>query len=301
MRNFFHFAFCAATILACSDAPAQDSNASIVGASLIANITAVQPETTFTLGVLFKVQPGWHIYWENPGTSGLATKVTWAVPEGGSVGETQYPAPIAFTAPGDIVSYGYEGEVLLMTEARVSAQAKGEVELNAKCRWLMCSDRCIPGKQDVSLRLPIGKGQPANEEVFAKYKALVPKLATAVPKGVEVKRNASGNKTSVEILVAATADAQLVAKDRHPDLHRLFFFPGNQDGVVIDTPQLSAAEASATGAPTYQKPASIRFTMEPSASNAPAPTRVSGVLVRQVVGSGGKAAAPEFVELDLAQ
>src|SRR4051794_29301951 len=65
-----------------------DSNASIVQATMLADTTAVQPDTTFTLGVLFKVKPGWHIYWRNPGSSGLATKVTWAIPEGGSNSDT---------------------------------------------------------------------------------------------------------------------------------------------------------------------------------------------------------------------
>lgn len=295
-------AFALLTIITFVVAPIQaQDTATIVQATMLADTTTVQPDTTFTLGVLFKVQPGWHIYWKNPGSSGLATKVTWTVPEGGSAGETQYPAPIAFTAPGDIVSYGYEGEVLLLTEARVSAQSAGSVTINAKCRWLMCSDRCIPGKQDVSIQLPVGKGQPANKEVFDKYRVQVPKAVTAAPQGVEVKRNVAGNKTTVQMSVAPPSGAQLVGEDKHPDFHQLFFFPGNIDGVVVDTPKVSAPDSSAGGVKGFLKPATITFTMEPTATGGAAPKRVNGVLVRQTLDSAGKPGRPEAIELDLAQ
>ena len=31
---------------------------------------AVKPGETFPVGVKFTLQPGWHIYWKNPGDSG---------------------------------------------------------------------------------------------------------------------------------------------------------------------------------------------------------------------------------------
>lgn len=275
--------------------PGDNDNASIVQATMLADATAVQPDTTFTLGVLFKVKPGWHIYWRNPGSSGLATKVTWAIPEGGSNGDTLYPTPWAFTAPGDIVSYGYEDEVLLMTDARVAPNASGTVEINAKTRWLMCSDRCIPGKQDVSLKIPVGKGQPANAELFDKYRKQLPRHVNQLPAGVSVSKN------QVTIPVTVNSGSMLAGEDQHPDLRRVFFFPDNIDGYVVETPKVSEPDASVTvggkALKAYSKPATITYTAEPSGS-ATGPLRIAGVLVTQSVDSSGKAQPFEALEFD---
>jgi thiol:disulfide interchange protein DsbD len=280
------------------------ANANIVKAELLADTTAVKPDTTFTLGVLFKVQPGWHIYWRNPGSSGLATKVTFAVPEGGSVGETLYPAPSNFTAPGDIVSYGYEEEVLLMTEARVAPNATGQVEINAKCSWLMCSDRCIPGKQNVTLKLPVAAPQAANQQVFAKYKALLPKASNTLPAGVSVKAAGSAGKTALQLTVAPPAGHLLVAESRHPDLHQLFFFPDNQDGWVMETPQVSApstsVQVSNAALKAYDSPATISIPAEPTGASTKGSPLLQGVLVKQVVGKDGKIGNLESFDLKLA-
>lgn len=294
----------AIALVICGLAVAQDNpNANIVKATMIADTTAVQPDTTFTLGVLFKVQPGWHIYWRNPGSSGLATKVVWSVPEGGSVGETLYPAPFAFTAPGDIVSYGYEDEVLLMTQARVSSKASGEVELNAKCSWLMCSDRCIPGKQNVTLKLLVGAGQPANEEIFNRYRPLIPRQENQLPDDLSVKSSAAAGKTILQLTVAPTAGAMLVGETRHPDLHEVYFFPDMQEGWAIDPPQISAPGASAQvgGAATkvHTAPVSITVTAQPEGAATKGAPLAKGVLVRQPITKDGKPGPVRASDLNL--
>ena len=45
-----------------------------------------------TIGLRFALQPGWHIYWKNPGDSGAAPKFTFSA-DGGRVGELQWPYP----------------------------------------------------------------------------------------------------------------------------------------------------------------------------------------------------------------
>ena len=48
-------------------------------------------------------------------------RITWKVPNGVSVGPIQWPAPHALPA-GPLVNYGYEGEVLLLTDIHVAAE-----------------------------------------------------------------------------------------------------------------------------------------------------------------------------------
>ena len=70
-----------------------------VQASLVADTTGVSVGKPFTVGVLLKIDPGWHIYWKNPGDAGLPTKVKWTLPDGFTAGELRYPTPHEFTLP----------------------------------------------------------------------------------------------------------------------------------------------------------------------------------------------------------
>ena len=60
--------------------------------------------------------PGWHTYWAFSGDAGLPTELKWKLPPGWKVGEIQWPIPLKTIDPGDIETYGYENEVLLMQE-----------------------------------------------------------------------------------------------------------------------------------------------------------------------------------------
>ena len=31
----------------------------------------------FVIGIKFEIEPGWHIYWKNPGDSGLPAEIEW--------------------------------------------------------------------------------------------------------------------------------------------------------------------------------------------------------------------------------
>src|SRR5438067_6037154 len=79
----------------------------LVTATLLADVDSVKAGKPFTLGVLLKIKPGWHVYWKNPGDSGLPTRVTWKLPEGFTADELRFPIPTRFDQPGDIIGYGY--------------------------------------------------------------------------------------------------------------------------------------------------------------------------------------------------
>lgn len=127
---------------------------------LVSDSASVRPGQSFNAAVRFKMEPGWHIYWINPGDSGLPPKIQWQLPEGWSAGSVQWPHPEKITQ-GPLASYGYEGEVFLISQVQVPAsQSPGEVTLKAKVDWLACEVDCIPGKGEVSLILKTGEAQP---------------------------------------------------------------------------------------------------------------------------------------------
>lgn len=286
--------------------PAQEKP---VTASLVADATAAEPGTTLTLGVLFKMEPDWHIYWRNPGETGFATEVQWASASGPLTGETLYPAPLSFVSPGDLVSFGYEKEVLLMTEVKVPEEAKGELQFTAKAKWLMCSDRCIPGRDTLTLTLPVGKASPANTELFRRYREQLPRplAAGTFPEGVRGSSQVSGNKREATLTIDPGA-GKIVGETRHDaGLHRLYFYPAppeKDSGAVVGTPVVPEPDATASAGASgpvkvHTKPVTITVSVESGEASKPAPGQVKGVLVIQRLGADGKPRPAERVEIAL--
>ncbi len=144
-----------------------------VGADLIADIKSVQPGEPFRLGVRYRMQPQWHIYWHNWGDIGLATDIRWDLPEGWKVGPLQWPVPEKFTTgSGDsaITGYGYHGETVLFVEVTPPDTIIDQsIELKALTKWLACRESCIPGGESMSIRLPVGSGEPSYDRKYIDY------------------------------------------------------------------------------------------------------------------------------------
>jgi thiol:disulfide interchange protein DsbD len=79
----------------------------LVTPSLISDVAAIQPGQKFRVGVLYRIEPGWHVYWKFSGDSGLPTKIAWQVPPGFKVGELQWPLPLREKEPGALKKLDY--------------------------------------------------------------------------------------------------------------------------------------------------------------------------------------------------
>lgn len=153
-------------------APSSD----LVKAELLAETTSIKPGAPFTLGVLLHVAPQWHIYWTNPGDSGLATLVTFNLPPGLKAGPVQYPVPQRIELPGGVVNFGYEQQVMLMTIVTPAERLKvgSRIAIAAQVRWLCCKDVCLPGSAKLHITLSVADDpKPANEDLFKQWKAQV--------------------------------------------------------------------------------------------------------------------------------
>src|SRR5437867_6329056 len=112
-----------------------------VQAELLADVSAIQTGKPFTIGVRLTIRPGWHVYWKNPGDSGIPTTVEFTLPDGFVACELQYPVPHRIEAAGGIVNYGYEDEVMLLAKITTSTALKQQsVHLVAKVNWLVCQE-----------------------------------------------------------------------------------------------------------------------------------------------------------------
>src|SRR5258708_30427190 len=56
--------------------------------------------------VHFTLDPGWHIYWQNPGDSGQPPALKWQIPHGFTAGAIQLPRPHRLTN-GPLADYRY--------------------------------------------------------------------------------------------------------------------------------------------------------------------------------------------------
>ena len=110
----------------CQSAPpaARTPDTHPVDARLVADASSVRPGETFNAAIVLRMKPDWHVYWKNPGDSGLPVRARFSGPEGAGFGAIRWPLPIAFIQPGEIAGYGYTGEVLLPVEVTVPAEAK---------------------------------------------------------------------------------------------------------------------------------------------------------------------------------
>jgi thiol:disulfide interchange protein/DsbC/DsbD-like thiol-disulfide interchange protein len=148
----------------------------LVRAELLADTNAIVPGKPFTVGLLLRMASGWHTYWKFSGDAGLPTELKWKLPPGWKIGDIQWPIPLKTIDPGDIETYGYENEVLLMQEITPPSKLDdSSAKLSTEANWLVCEKICIPGSATLQLDLPVAStSQPANTDVFSRYRRLLP-------------------------------------------------------------------------------------------------------------------------------
>lgn len=120
---------------------------------IIAERTAIRPADQITLAIDIKLAPHWHVYWQNPGDSGLPVRIEWDAPEGFEIGEIKWPTPdkISYDI---LVNYGYYNQaVLLQTLKTPDILPEGKITLTATINLLVCNEICIPEQSTISIDL----------------------------------------------------------------------------------------------------------------------------------------------------
>lgn len=126
-------------------------------------------ESPARIGVLFNLAPGWHLYWRNPGETGIAPELEFNTPSY-QAGPVNWPAPTTFReADGLFTTYGYEEQVLLFaplantTGAGVEAAGDNAPDTaRVEASVLVCNTQCVPAT--FSLATPMQPNLPASEQ-----------------------------------------------------------------------------------------------------------------------------------------
>jgi Thiol:disulfide interchange protein len=173
-----------------------------VDAQLVPERLALVPGETNWVAVRLIHQERWHTYWINPGEAGLPTRISWELPEGIAAGAIVWPTPERFELPGDVVDFGYTGEIFLLVPLNVDASVAGETaEVFAQVSWLECDDICIPGGASLQMSLPVQETALINEPFawgFAATRATQPRADIAL------SANFSFAEGKLRLLVQAT-------------------------------------------------------------------------------------------------
>lgn len=183
-RVAFVLGMCAAVLFLGAEAKAQapppSESVSHAKVSLVAENASPPLGKPLWVGLLFQLDPGWHIYWQNPGDSGEPPKVQWLLPRGFRASFFDWPAPIRLGS-GSVIDYGYEGQVLLMAPITVPEHAKASAiaAIAADVKYVVCSEICIPGKAHLTLSLPDTEKTALQtgdwHELFRQTRARLPK------------------------------------------------------------------------------------------------------------------------------
>lgn len=123
---------------------------------LISEQNAIVPGESFDLAVRFIMDSHWHIYWQNPGASGLATEIEWTLPDGVEAGSIQWPAPARIEL-GGLINYGYEDEAIFIVTMRAaeSLEPGQDLAIGAELFFLICKEACLPGEASLNISLPV--------------------------------------------------------------------------------------------------------------------------------------------------
>lgn len=234
-----------------------------VEAELVSEVLSVRPEEPFWVALHLKMGKGWHTYWINPGEGGLATKVEWRLPDGIEAGPLQWPYPVKFETAG-IVNYGYEGEILLLSEMKAPASLKDgdSFKIGARAEWLACKKICIPGNAELKIKFVV---RDLNSGRRNRWAETFDKIRTELPSdfpGWKVGANAEGRKIRVLLEPSVRSAARL---------KEVYFFA--EDKAVID---YSAAQK-------FLKKGNVYYLslVKAEAAAKKAPSRLRGVLVSQ--------------------
>ncbi len=146
----------------------------------------IRPGQTFWLGLQIEHQPDWHTYWQNPGDSGLPTRLQWQLPAGLQAGDIDWPLPKKFPI-GTLANYGYEGRLLLTVPVTVGADFRfpdsGPLTLGLLAEWLVCRQECIPQEGRFSLNLASAAPQKTHAAGFESAQKLSTKSMAQLQQG----------------------------------------------------------------------------------------------------------------------
>lgn len=293
---------------ATAQAPGGKSRAKL---ELLSSTDAVTPGKAFDVAIRFKIDKGWHIYWQNSGESGLPPRVKWTLPTGVSAGSAQFPVPKRHAdAAGLITTNILEGEPSLLFEIKPDTNlAATSVKLSAHVEYLICAENCVRESADVQLDLPLrtaGEAKPANEQVFKAARNALPatksRYVTLKP-SIDPPSTKAGDRFTLSLLVEVTTGFHLQAPK--PAITSLFgadLFLNRLEAVYWQKSEFPSPKSRQVASLGTLKEYDGAFTVKTTGEvdgEAKGPIELGGVFVFQACDNEGHCFPPEAVQFTL--
>ncbi|WP_239994438.1 protein-disulfide reductase DsbD family protein [Prosthecochloris marina] len=187
-------------------------------------------EDGLLVAVHMTMEPGWHVYWQNPGEAGMPVEIEWELPEGLKALPLEFPVPERFDA-GGVIGFGYKDEVVLFSrivpDGELSDRSvdRAVFPLKAKLSWLSCKEVCVPGSD--SLQLQPDKADAVQQALADTFRKRIPRTMETYDGDLTIERigHRKGDSGGYLEIVFAGATA-LGLKDFFP------LFP--EKGVKLD-------------------------------------------------------------------
>lgn len=127
-----------------------------IKASLISEEDTFKAGRPFWMIINLKMDDQWHVYWKNPGDSGMPLSVEWDLPAGFKADDLEWPYPTRMNND-TFVGFGYDHDVHLLTRITPPEhlEQSGNFPIKATIKYLVCSESaCLPGEDHVVLEMP---------------------------------------------------------------------------------------------------------------------------------------------------
>lgn len=212
---------------------------------------AVAPGETQWIGLWFKPIAGWHVYWKNPGDSGLPPRAEFSSSTGGSrFSALEFPTPEKMPY-GPLMNYAYEGQVLYLAKWTAPAEiVPGEnVTLSASVKWLICKEECVPGKALLDVTLPV-ESKEKLESIGGSHTKLFAEAFSALPINPPNKVEIDLKRNRLELTYRGTLSKA--------DLPRIYFFSDSDVGVAPTAKQVVSLTSNGVRVSIPRDPANTK-------------------------------------------
>ena len=227
-------------------------------ARLFANSFLIKKDSVISMGVLINLQKDWHIYWRNPGDSGLPTDIELILPQGITASEIKFPFPETFTSD-EIVNYGYENQVLFLFDLNVPQNySLKELDISAKITSLLCKEMCKAFDTTVTITLDISKDNIAAESISKLFESTGEKIP-AQNQNLNIVAESKSDLVYLRIFVN---------QNENQDIKDISFYPYNE-GVFRNLVKQNI----------LKKEKYFEIVLEPDQFRMKEPTSVDGIII----------------------